>query len=112
MIVEGCESSMCNVEDRVAKASKAYENQFSECCHLRLKGSCTKPWCWGFCTVLYEVQTLILKRVHSHKLEVVHNRCLGAILCITRAKQKMERITMAQVREMIGILELLQALRI
>ena len=60
--------------------------------------------------LLYGVETLTLKRVHSHKLEVFHNRCLRAILGITRARQRAERITTVRVRRMIGMPESLENL--
>ena len=37
--------------------------------------------------LLYGAETLTLKRAHSKKLEVFHNRCLRAILGITASRQ-------------------------
>ena len=110
-MVEGCGSSLCHVEDRVAKASKAFgalrKPVFADTAlSLKTKRIVYKAVVLG--VLLYGVETLTLKRVHSRKLEVFHNRCLRAILGITWARQRMERITSVKVREMIGTPESLR----
>ena len=104
---------MSHIEDRAAKASKTFGalrkpvfvgNMLS----LQTKRPVYKAVVLG--VLLYGVETLTLKRAHSQKLEGFHNRCLRAILGITRARQRAERITTVRVQNMIGIPESLEDL--
>ena len=91
---------MSHIEDCVVKASEAFgvlrkpiftDNMLS----LNTKRLVYEAVVLG--VLLYGVETLTLKRVHSHKLEVFHNICMRAILGITRARQRANRITPVQV---------------
>ena len=110
VIIEATGAVRKYIEDRVAKASRAFgalkKAMFiNNSLLLKTKRLVYRAVVLG--VLLYGVETLALKRDH---LEVFHNRCLRAILGITTARQKMERITTIQVRKKFGMEEALEDL--
>ena len=113
VIIEASGAVKKYVEDRVGRASRAFgamkkavftNNSLS----LKTKRLVYRAVVLG--VLLYGVETIALIRDHSRKLEVFHNRCLRAILGITTARQRMERITSVQVRKKFGVVEPLEDL--
>ena len=77
-IVEGNGNIMSDVESRVAKASRAFgalrRTVFKgKDLTLKTKRLVYRAVVLGI--LLYDAETWAMKRVHSRKLEVFHNRC-------------------------------------
>lgn len=110
-IVESDGGITKDVEDRIARASKA----FGALCRpvfgdkdlsLRTKRLVYRAEALGL--LLYGSETWANKRIASRRVEAFHNRCLRSILDITRAQQRMQRISSAQVRRWFGMEEELE----
>ena len=58
--------------------------------------------------LLYGAETWTNKRAATQKLESFNNKCLRRIMRITRAQQRIKRITSTQVRKQFGVEETLE----
>ena len=112
IIEENCDVKR-DVEDRIARASKAFgalkrpvfrDNDIS----LRTKRLVYRAVVMG--VLLYGAETWAIKRADSRKLEVFHNRYLRALLGITTAQQRMGHISSVQVSQWLGTEESLEHL--
>ncbi len=101
---------MKDVEDKIARASRAFgalckpvfrDNDLS----MKTK---TLVYCAAVLHVgvlLYGAETWANKRCTTKKIESFHNMCLRRILNISRAQQRVGRITSSQVQSMFGMEE-------
>ena len=103
--VEGNGNIMNDVENRIAKASRAFgslKRPVFRDKDLSLKTKRLVYQAVVLGVLLYGAETWATKREHSRKLEVFHNRCLRAILGITTEQQRKEHISSVQVSQMFG----------
>ena len=110
-IVEAHGEVLKDVEDRIARASRA----FGALCRpvfqdrslsLRTKRMVYRAVVMG--VLLYGAETWVNKRAATRKLESFNNKCLRRILGITRAQQRIGYITSAEVRRRFGVEEVLE----
>ena len=110
-IMESKGEIMKDVEERIARASKA----FGALCRPVFRDSSlslvTKRMVYRAVVLgvlLYGAETWTNKRAATQKLESFNNKCLRRIMGITRAQQRIRRITSAQVRKKFGVEETLE----
>ena len=110
-IVEAHGEILKEVEDRIARASRAFgalcrpvfhDNKLS----LETKRMVYRAVVMG--VLLYGAEAWVNKRAVTRKLESFNNKCLRRILGITKAKQRTGRITSAEVRRRFGVEEMLE----
>ena len=110
-IVEAHGEILKEVEDRIARASRAFgalcrpvfqDNKLS----LETKRMVYRAVVMG--VLLYGAEAWVNKRAVTRKLESFNNKCLRRILGITKAQQRTGRITSAEVRRRFGVEEMLE----
>ena len=100
-----------DIEEPIAKASRAYgllkPSVFSnKSLSLKTKRMVYKATVLS--TLFYGSETWTTKRFLTRKLESFNNRCLRDILNINRAQQRTHHITSSEVRERIGLQQLIE----
>ena len=110
-VVESHGEVLKDVEDRIAKASRAFgalcKPVFQDSSlSLRTKRMVYRAVVMG--VLLYGSEAWTNKRAATSKLESFNNKCLRRVLGITRAQQRVSHITSAEVRKRFGIEELLE----
>ncbi len=111
--IEGNGSIKNDVEDRIAKASRAFGDLKRPVFGDKDLSLATKRLVYRAVVLgvlLCGAEAWATKREHSRRLEVFHNRCLRAILGITTAQQRMGRISSVQVSQMFGMEESIEDL--
>ena len=110
-IVEMHGEVLKDVEDKIARASRA----FGVLCRpvLQDKGLSLKTKKMVYRAVvmgvlLYGAEAWVNKRAATRKLEAFNNKCLRHILGITKAQQRVGRITSAEVRRKFGVDEVIE----
>ena len=110
-VVEGKGEVLLDVEDKIARASRA----FGALCRpvfndgnlsRRTKRIVYRAAVLG--VLLYGAETWVNKRDATQKLESFYNKCLRRITHITREQQRTRHITSAQVRRRAGMDEALE----
>ena len=105
-ILESHEEIRIDVEDRVARASRAFG---ALCRPVFCNGSLsrkTKRMVYHatvLCVLLYGAETWATKRVSTQKVGVFNNRCLRHIMNISRAEQRAGYISSVQMRRNFGM---------
>ena len=110
-VLDGKGDMMKEVEERIAKASRAFvalrEPVFKNSNQsLKTKRMVYRAVVLG--VLLYGSETWTTKRATTRKLEAFHNRCLRGVLGISAAQQRMERISSVQVAKRFGMEESLE----
>ena len=110
-IVEMHGEVLKDVEDKIARASRA----FGVLCRpvFQDKGLSLKTKKMVYCAVvmgvlLYGAEAWVNKRAATRKLESFNNKCLRRILGMTKAQQRVGRITSAEVRRRFGVEEVIE----
>ena len=110
-IVEMHGEVLKDVEDKIARASRA----FGVLCRpvfqdkglsLKTKKMVYRAVVMG--VLLYGAEAWVNKRAATRKLESFNNKCLRCILGITKAQQRVGRITSAEVRRRFGVEEVIE----
>ena len=110
-IVEMHGEVLKDVEDKIARASRA----FGVLCRpvfqdkglsLKTKKMVYRAVVMG--VLLYGAEAWVNKRAATRKLESFNNKCLRRILGITKAQQRVGRITSAEVRRRFGVEEVIE----
>ena len=110
-VVEAHGEVLKDVEDKIARASRA----FGALCRpvfqdsnlsLKTKRMVYRAVVMG--VLLYGAEAWVNKRAVTRKLEAFNNKCLRRILGITKAQQRIGRITSAEVRRRFGVEEVLE----
>ena len=110
-VVEAHGEVLKDVEDKIARASRAFgalcrpvfqDNNLS----LKTKRMVYRAVVMG--VLLYGAEAWVNKRAVTRKLEAFNNKCLRRILGITKAQQRIGRITSAEVRRRFGVEEVLE----
>ena len=110
-IMESKGEIMKDVEERIARASKAFGTLCRPVFHDSSLSLVTKRMVYRAVVLgvlLYGAETWTNKRAATQKLESFNNKCLRRIMGITRAQQRIRRITSAQVRKKFGVEETLE----
>ena len=100
-----------NVEERIARASRAFGMLRKSIFQNKSLTTDTKRAVYKAVvlrTLLYGSETWTTKRVLTQKLETFHNRCLRGIFGITRMQQRAQHISSSEVRGKFGMKEMME----
>ena len=112
-IVERNGSILSDVDSRIAKASRAYgavRRPVFKGKDLTLKTKRLVYRAVVLGVLLYGAETWAVKKEHSRKFEVFHNRCLRAIMGITTEQQRTNHTNSVQESQMFGMEESMEDL--